>query len=278
MAEQGDIEYPVIAQPERSIFSSTTKGKPLLMDSFNYEYVLNKEVKDRKFWKCKNDRSKLHPPCPGRATTEGEFTLSTRAHNHLSDPTLVKVKMAEKRIVDMAKENPSLKTSFLLKEWAKATLSPADRSKAMLRDSMRRKVQKAKNKVLVRPPIPQNFDDLEEIPEQFAMTSDGERFLLFNEEFEEGRIIIFASASGLIMLQRSETWSCDGTFSVVPAPFLQIYTLMAELNNKSYPCFFALLPNKRASTYSKMLEILRENVEMKGPLHLKQVCYIEKLL
>jgi hypothetical protein len=31
----------------------------------------------------------------------------------------------------------------------------------------------------------------------------------------------------------------------MPEPFLQLYTVMAELNNKSYPCFFGLLPNKR---------------------------------
>jgi len=95
--------------------------------------------------------------------------------------------------------------------------------------------------------------------------------LLYNDEFEEGSIIIFASAQGLILLQHSKTWSCDGTFSVVPAPFMQFYTFMAELDNKSYPCFFALLPNKRSTTYSKILEVLRENVEMKGLLHLKQV-------
>ncbi len=211
------------------------------------------------------------PHCPGRAKTDGEFTVSTRPHNHLSDPTMVKVRQAEMKIVAMAKEQPTLTTSHLLKEWAKATLSPAERSKAMLRHSMHRKDQRAKNKITARPPLPQSFDNLDEILQQFVTTSDGERFLLYNDEFEEGRIIIFASAQGLILLQSSETWSCDGTFSVVPAPFMQFYTFMAELDNKSYPCFFALLPNKRSMTYSKMLEVLRENVEMKGPLHLKQV-------
>jgi hypothetical protein len=272
MAEGGDVnDFPCISGPEKSTFSTTIRGKQLLIDSLNYEYIYNRENKGRKYWVCKNDRSKLHPNCPGRATTDGEFTVSTRPHNHLSDPTMVKVRMVEKQIVTMAKEQPTLTTSHLLKEWAKATLSPAERSKAMLRHSMRRKVQRAKNRVTERPPIPQTFDELDEIPAQYANTSDGERFLLYNEEFEEGRILIFASAQGLIMLQRSETWSCDGTFSVVPAPFLQFYSFMAEMDNKSYPCFFALLPNKRSSTYSKMLEVLKENVEMKGPLHLKQV-------
>jgi hypothetical protein len=272
MAEGGDVvPYPAISGPEKSIYSTTSHGKPLLIDSLNYEYFFNCESKGRKYWICKNEKSKLHPSCPGRATTDGDFTVSTRPHNHLSDPTNVKVKQAERKIIKMAKEHPTLTTSHLLKEWAKSTLSPAERSKAILRWSMRRKIQRAKNKITERPPLPQNYEDLDEIPPQFAMTADGERFLLFNEEFEEGRIIIFASAQGLTMLQQSETWSCDGTFSVVPAPFMQFYTFMAEMDNKSYPCFFALLPNKRSTTYSKMLEVLREQVELKGALHLKQV-------
>ncbi len=34
---------------------------------------------------------------------------------------------------------------------------------------------------------------------------------------------------------------------------------------------FGLLPNKRGATYAKMLEVLTEAVEAKGPLHLKQI-------
>jgi FLYWCH zinc finger domain len=272
MAEGGaQGDYPTISGAEKSIYSTTKRGKQLLIDSLNYEYVFNNESKGRKYWICKNDRSKLHAKCPGRATTEGDFTVSTRPHNHLSDPTAVKVSCVEKKIIALAKEQPTLTTSHLLKEWAKATISPAERSKAMLRWSMRRKIQRAKNGTNPNPALPQNYDDLDDIPDQFTKTTDGERFLLFNDEFEEGRIIIFSSAHGLNMLQQAETWSCDGTFSVVPAPFLQFYIVMAELDNKSYPCFFALLPNKRSTTYSKMLEVLKDNVEMKGPLHLKQV-------
>jgi len=166
---------------------------------------------------------------PRQGTTEGELTVSTRPHNHLSDPTAVKVSCVEKKIIALAKEQPTLTTSHLLKEWAKATISPAERSKAMLRWSMRRKIQRAKNGIHPNPALPQNYDDLDKIPDQFTKTS------------------------------------------VVPAPFMQFYTVMAELDNKSYPCFFALLPNKWSTTYSKMLEVLKDNVEMKGPLHLKQV-------
>jgi FLYWCH zinc finger domain len=97
MAQGAYIVYPFLTQPERSMFSTTQRGKPMLRDSFNYEYTLYREVKNRKFWTCMRERSKLHPPCPGRATTVGDFTVSTRQHNHLSDPTLVKVRDEEKK-------------------------------------------------------------------------------------------------------------------------------------------------------------------------------------
>ncbi len=148
------------------------------------------------------------------------MTISTRCHNHVSDPTSIKVKDIVKKIITKAKDNPTLKTAHLLNEWAKETLSPAERSKSMLRWSMRRKIQKSKNSVSNQPPIPRTFEDLAELPDQYTNTVDGERFILFNEEVEDqGRMILFASAQGLILLQRSETWSCDGTFCLYARTF-----------------------------------------------------------
>lgn len=249
MAEGDHIVYPVIKQPEVSTFGTTSRGGKVLRDSNHYEHNFNRMSGDNKFWICINSRSKIKPFCPGRATNCGEMTISTRPHNHLSDLTSIKVKDTKRKIIKKAKENPSLKTSHLLNKWALETLTPAEKSKAMLRWSMRRKIQKSKNKVSNHPPLPRHFDDLNELPDQYKKTVDGERFLLFKEEVEKQvRMVFFASAQGLILLQRSETWSCDGTFTVMPEPFLQLYTVMAELNNKSYPCFFGLLPNKRGPT------------------------------
>jgi len=272
MAEGDQAIYPIIKQPEVSTFGTTNRGGKVLRDSNHYEYNYVRSSGERKFWVCIHTRSKLMPFCPGRATTQGDMTISTRSHNHVSDPTSIKVKDTVKKIIAKAKDNPTLKTAHLLNEWAKETLTPAERSKSMLRWSMRRKIQKTKNSVTNQPPIPRSFDDLAEVPDQYTNTVDGERFMFFNEEVEDqGRMILFASAQGLILLQRSETWSCDGTFACMPEPFLQLYTVMAELNNKSYPCFFGLLPNKRGPTYAKMFEVLKEAVEAKGPLHLQQI-------
>jgi hypothetical protein len=65
---------------------------------------------------------------------------------------MVKVRQAEKKIVAMAKEQPTLTTSHLLKEWAKATLSPAERTKAMLRHSNVEKSRGPRTRSLLGPP------------------------------------------------------------------------------------------------------------------------------
>jgi len=70
-------------------------------------------------------------------------------------------------------------------------------------------------------------------------------------------MLIFAPAFGLQTLMLSETSSGNGTFSVVPKPCFQLYTLMAELNNTLYPCLFAFLPNKEAFTYKVILAVAK---------------------
>jgi hypothetical protein len=84
------------------------------------------------------------------------------------------------------------------------------------------------------------------------------------------RILIFSSNMGLKILQTSVAWTADGTFEVVQPPFLQLYSIMEEIEGISYPCLFAFLLNKKASTYRALMEITHEFVTEKGELHLKQ--------
>jgi hypothetical protein len=100
---------------------------------------------ERTFWICTRERSKLHPSCPGKATTQDNMTVSTRKHNQMPDPTLSFVKENERKIVEMTTKHPKLKTSHLQQEWAKSVMSPAQRSKVMLCWYIQRKIQKAKN-------------------------------------------------------------------------------------------------------------------------------------
>jgi hypothetical protein len=85
--------------------------------------------------------------------------------------------------------------------------------------------------------------------------------VIVNEPTENSaRITIFASEFGLSLLGRADVWSGDGTFDKAPAPFSQIYSVLALVEGQSYPAAFCFLPDKRAPTYKLMLARLKEKV------------------
>jgi hypothetical protein len=75
------------------------------------------------------------------------------------------------------------------------------------------------------------------------------------------RIIAYASNFGLNLLRRADTWSSDGTFSVCPEPFFQLYSVHAHVGMRSYPAAFLFLPGKKRLHYHEALNALKEHVE-----------------
>ena len=57
-------------------------------------------------------------------------------------------------------------------------------------------------------------------------------------------IIIFVTVGNLDYLGRAETWYGDGTFSVCPSLFYQLYIIHAEAHGPIVPLIFNLLPSK----------------------------------
>ncbi len=121
------------------------------------------------------------------------------------------------------------------------------------------------------PAAPTTWDDLVDLETQFKETFDAQKFLVCNEVLPTNdRLLVFGSFQGFKLLQKSESLSADGTFGVVPTPFFQLYTIMAELNVRSYPVAFGLLPYKKSATYSRFLQIVKEEAERHGQLRLEQ--------
>ena len=65
-----------------------------------------------------------------------------------------------------------------------------------------------------------------------------------------------------------EVWLLDGTFATAPAPFAQVYIVMAKQANggQGLPCAFAFLPNKQTETYELMLTKIFEIVSIDNVL------------
>lgn len=55
-------------------------------------------------------------------------------------------------------------------------------------------------------------------------------------------------------------WYGDGTFKVAPLGFTQLYTINIIRNNKNVPMFYALLPDKKQSSYDIIFDFLSQKV------------------
>ena len=85
-------------------------------------------------------------------------------------------------------------------------------------------IAKARRKVL--PPLPQSC--IFTIPDNYKLTTDGERFLLIDESpIRRERLLIFASDRQLDLLFESGTIYMDETFSKTPPHFSQVYIIHA---------------------------------------------------
>jgi hypothetical protein len=266
--EDDTILYLKLTEPCQGTLTTGRKGGPVLIDPNSYDYRRNRVHERVTNWICS-----LKPKCKATCVTRNEdnFIIRWTDHCHDPDPIKLKVKEAEREILEAAAAHPKLSTSHLVAEWQKKTIDPAERCHLPSKRTMERKLQRKKKDVKGHPKCPEAFADLANIPEKFARTFDGKPFLISNINTPAGRILIYCSPSGLKMMSRSEIWTIDGTFSVVPKPFTQLYSFMAELDGYSYPCIFCLLPNKKGPSYKIVFETVRDKLAEKGPINLTQV-------
>jgi hypothetical protein len=87
--------------------------------------------------------------------------------------------------------------------------------------------------------------------------------------------VAFCSNCGLNLLRRAETWSSNGTFSVCPEPFFQLYSVHAHIGKNVFPAAFIFLPGKKKVHYREALRALKDHVEAtatdrSSPLPLKR--------
>ena len=63
------------------------------------------------------------------------------------------------------------------------------------------------------------------------------------------------------LLNGCSTRHCDGTFSVSPDVFYQVYTIHGVIEDTLIPLDYALLPNKTQTTYSKLFSCVDQIAE-----------------
>ena len=133
-------------------------------------------------------------------------------------------------------------------------------------ENIRRAIRR--NQSIVGDPVnPRDRATLPVIPDEFQSTSTGDRFLLYDSGVgDPERMVLFCTDQCLSLLEQSDHWFADGTFSVSPTIFFQLYTIHSICHGKVVPCVYALLPNKTAATYDRLFYQLSTHLNGHVPL------------
>ena len=112
-----------------------------------------------------------------------------------------------------------------------------------------------------RPKDPNSLDLLK-IENDWELTKDGERFLLYdNGPDSDNRIMIFATDMCLQLLSGAQTWFMDGT---APLLFKQIYIIRANLASSAVSCVYVFLQRKDQDTDNELFAELTTRAEQMG--------------
>jgi hypothetical protein len=99
------------------------------------------------------------------------------------------------------------------------------------------------------------------VPFDMTVTTDGSSFLLDDTGADDPeRILVFGTEANLQYMRKRPEWFIDGTFDVAPLIFKQLFTFQVVENNFNLPLIYALLPDKKHTTYLKLMDIVAKHI------------------
>ena len=114
-------------------------------------------------------------------------------------------------------------------------------------ETIRRDVRR--NRPNNHPPVPDIYDTLFAIPQDYTMDVLGQQFLVYDNGRPD-RILLFGTDEGFRFLSSAQDRFLDGTFK---SSLVQLYTVHGLTNHRNIVGAYALLPNKRRTLYVEML-------------------------
>lgn len=229
----------------------TQRNKEILVIN-GYGFYCEKKVNhNRIYWKCRNYYDSRR--CGVRIITQdGQLISSKGEHNHApsaSELEVIQTKSTIRKRAIASHDSPTL----VIAE-ATATINKVTVAKLPPLDSLRRTIRDVRQRESDFPKRPSTLIDLN-IPADLKITKRNEPFLLYDSGAGNDRILIFSTQQNLSWLE-TEMWGADGTFDSVPQLFAQLYTIHPLRDECAVPAVFALLPDKRETTYIKFLNNL----------------------
>ncbi|RNA33573.1 hypothetical protein BpHYR1_012155 [Brachionus plicatilis] len=123
-------------------------------------------------------------------------------------------------------------------------------------DADRQAVNRYKKQVQPEyPPEPKKLSDIV-IPDFLKLTLSDQDFLLYDSgEIDDERFFIFSTTDNLKLIENSQIFA-DGTFSIAPRLFHQVYTIHGLVHGRCVPLIYCLLPRKTEQIYVKVLNVI----------------------
>lgn len=241
---------------------TTSKGKQCVIHA-NFQYVKHRQNQNGTvIWRCSKY---IICNCKARLTTlEGKIIKIQQpdhTHNGNGESALaskavheMKSKMGE---IGATPSSSQATVAAVLSDQVLMAL-PKKASLARTLRRHRQKISQRANGGVILPPLPN--DHLFEIPEMFR------GMVLHDSTIGNNRVLLLGSDVLLDGLARADVWLADGTFSVVPSIFFQLYSIHFEFGSGINPAaVYCLLNNKTQESYTAILQALKSLIPTANP-------------
>ncbi|XP_068123041.1 uncharacterized protein [Hyperolius riggenbachi] len=240
----------------------TTRGRDMYAHE-GYLYTQDRMGRDKckVFWRCTHKSE--DPPCRGRLHTDavtGEVLEMKKDHNHGPNPAAIEVARIKTAIRKKARETlegPSQIISETL-----SNVPEAVQGELPSMESIRQLVQNTRRREKAPPPLPHHLKGLD-IPTRYrtyrVAENMEEEFLLFDSgQADKKRILIFGRSGNYAWSSDMHDLYGDGTFTVAPDLFSQLFVLSSSRGGTLYPIFYCLLADKGEDSYLKLFKAIQQ--------------------
>lgn len=202
--------------------NSSNKGKWKNVFIHGYKFRHQRQSNSKHYYVCtKNVELKCR--CRLNRDEKGEYQLNG-SHKHAPKPE----QRESSEVMDTLKKkaNSDKSRARVLISEACETITSQVAADLPSMSQMPRTINRVRNAG--------NISALVREPNKILLTPDiittkkGDCMVLFDNENEEDRLIMFATKDNMRVLQNGDAIFCDGTFDVVPAGYKQLYTIHGE--------------------------------------------------
>ncbi|KAK3923875.1 FLYWCH-type zinc finger-containing protein 1 [Frankliniella fusca] len=240
------------------LFSTSKRGKNQLANN-GFIYNKHSRKKERTYWVCHKK-----PLCIARATTTDDPLPVIREGTYSDAPDADTI--AARQVMEEIKEagvSQRDRAPVQIIDHRLNNINEGALAKLPERGAMERTVNRVRQSRL--PSNPKTLADLGALPPEFKITNSGESFIIYDsyedrdhsdsdssddEPVTPPRVLVFSSKENLQKLGRSRTWFSDGTFTVSPSLFTQLFTIHGLYGDVALPFVYALLPDKTEVSYT----------------------------